>query len=81
MPYIYALFAERTDPREFVRTVQYADPTAAFRQVTSFGRYSFGIDHCDFGKARIVIAKNDEQVPDAFRKDQSFALFDVYIKR
>ncbi|NPV77353.1 MAG: hypothetical protein HPY59_13405 [Anaerolineae bacterium] len=41
MPYIYVLFYQQVDPNEFLSTVQYADPTAPFRHVSSFGRYTF----------------------------------------
>ncbi|WP_168121043.1 glycosyltransferase family 39 protein [Paenibacillus sp. HB172176] len=42
MPYIYVLFYERTDPGLFLSQVVYSNPGAAFQQVESFGRYSFG---------------------------------------
>jgi hypothetical protein len=80
MPYIYALFTERTDPRAFLRTVQYEDASAAFRQVHAFGRYTFGLERCDFSATQIVIARNDEAPPAPFIIDHSFAQFDVYKK-
>ncbi|MBP5167346.1 MAG: hypothetical protein ILP09_08840, partial [Oscillospiraceae bacterium] len=42
MPYIFALFYSRTPPEEFIESVVYADPEAAFRQVSAFGRFRFG---------------------------------------
>ncbi|MBO4330953.1 MAG: glycosyltransferase family 39 protein [Oscillospiraceae bacterium] len=42
MPYIFALFYSQTPPGEFVESVVYPDPEAAFRQVSSFGRFRFG---------------------------------------
>lgn len=42
MPYIYVLFYEKINPQEFQDSVVYANPGAAFQQVTSFGRYRFG---------------------------------------
>ena len=42
MPYVYVLFATGTPPEEFLATVEYADPEAAFRHVTRFGRWRFG---------------------------------------
>ena len=42
-PYIYALFASREDPHEFIRTVHYSTPGEEWQQVASFGRYRFGI--------------------------------------
>lgn len=41
MPYIYVLFETKADTREFLDTVRYRNPHGAFRQVSSFGRYSF----------------------------------------
>ncbi len=46
MPYIYALYADRTDPHEFLSTVRYEDEKAEFRRVESFGRFVFGIERC-----------------------------------
>ncbi len=41
MPYIYVLFETKPDTAEFLETVRYRNPRGAFRQVASFGRYSF----------------------------------------
>lgn len=41
-PYIYVLFYTQTPPQEFIDTVVYTYPDAAFRPVSSFGKYSFG---------------------------------------
>ncbi len=43
MPYIYALFATREDPREFLRTVKYKNAGEEFEEVSSYGRYQFGL--------------------------------------
>lgn len=43
MPYVFVLFYERTDPRNFLQSVTYVNPEAPFRAVQSFGRYHFGI--------------------------------------
>ena len=42
MPYIFALFATKTPPSDFLAAVDYVDPSAAFRKVRSFGRFHFG---------------------------------------
>ncbi len=42
MPYVYVLFTTGIPPEEFQATVRYADPEAAFRHVTRFGRWRFG---------------------------------------
>jgi hypothetical protein len=80
-PYIYALFSERTDPRYFLRTVRYVDATAPFRDVTAFGRYTFGLQRCEFGEATIVVARAGESVPETFVRNRSFSDFDVYARR
>ena len=41
MPYIYVLFETKADTPEFLETVRYRNPHGAFRQVSSFGKYSF----------------------------------------
>lgn len=41
MPYIFALFYEKTDPNVFQDTVQYVNPDSPFQSVSSFGRYYF----------------------------------------
>jgi 4-amino-4-deoxy-L-arabinose transferase-like glycosyltransferase len=80
-PDIYALFSEQTDPHAFLDSVQYADATARFRQVNTFGRYVFGLQRCDFGRASAVIARRDEHVPAPFARTESFGLFALYLKR
>ncbi|AIQ33729.1 ArnT family glycosyltransferase [Paenibacillus sp. FSL R5-0345] len=41
MPYIYALFYEKINPNDFLATVKYTNPGAAFQKVYTFGRYVF----------------------------------------
>jgi hypothetical protein len=41
-PYIFVLFYNKISPEDFQETVSYANPNAAFRQVTGFGKYRFG---------------------------------------
>ncbi|MDO8469250.1 MAG: glycosyltransferase family 39 protein [Candidatus Peribacter sp.] len=45
-PSIFVLFYGQLDPRDFFRTVVYENPNGSFRNVRSFGRYTFGLDHC-----------------------------------
>lgn len=42
MPYIFVLFYERINPHDFLESVVYVNPGAAFQQVSAFGRYRFG---------------------------------------
>ena len=41
MPYIYVLYETKADAREFLDTVRWRNPHGAFRQASSFGKYSF----------------------------------------
>jgi hypothetical protein len=78
MPYIYVLFSDPRDPQEHLKTVRYVDPTSPFREVTSFGRYTFGLERCDFSQAREIVSHHDEAVAAPFVKSRSFGMFDVY---
>ena len=59
-PYIFVLFANREDPREFYRTVRYENPGAEFQNVTSFSRYRFGLHNCSEA-AKVLVVAQDEQ--------------------
>jgi len=59
MPYIFALFYNREDPRLFARTVTYVNPGAEFESVRSFGRYQFGLSRCA-AAASTIVATHDE---------------------
>ncbi|MCA0757452.1 hypothetical protein KP806_20545 [Paenibacillus sp. N4] len=65
MPYIYVLFYERTDPRQFLSTVQYANPGAEFQQVRSFGRYVFEEPRIREGEEAAYIFPNGAPLPAA----------------
>jgi len=41
MPYVYALFVTGADPAEYLATVEYRNPGAAFEQVGAFGHFRF----------------------------------------
>jgi hypothetical protein len=83
MPYIYALFSERYDPREFQRTVKYDDPNSAFRQVASYGRHTFGLDQCDLNNAGALVVKKGESVPAGVdvARSETFGYFETHILR
>ena len=77
VPYIYALFTEKTDPSEYLRTVKY-DELAPTRQAMTFGRYTFGLQRCNFDSTKVIVATHYEQAPKEFRLDRVFGSFDVY---
>jgi 4-amino-4-deoxy-L-arabinose transferase-like glycosyltransferase len=60
-PYIYVLFYRKIDPNLFVRSVRYVNPGAAFQQVASFGRYTFGLQRCDHDRVQGYVVVEDEQ--------------------
>ncbi len=45
-PYIYVLFSEQMDPSVGPEKIKYINPQAQFRQVSSVGRYFFGLENC-----------------------------------
>jgi len=53
-PYIFALFASETPPENFVESVVYINENAAFRGVSSFGKYTFGPAEMACGDYAIV---------------------------
>lgn len=61
-PYIYVLFYTKYDSRDFVNTVKVKDENVEYRQVESFGKYSFenlnGIN--DFKKNTIYVIKKEQ---------------------
>lgn len=59
MPYIFVLFYNREDPRQFAETVKIDNPGAEFQDVTAFGRYRFGLDRCA-ETAWVIVATHDE---------------------
>jgi len=82
MPYIFVLFYAREDPRRFAETVVYENPGAEFQSVSSFGRYTFGLDRCR-DTADVVVAGNDEKGSfDAARyRAEDFERFSVLIQQ
>lgn len=58
-PYIYVLFYDRVPPGDFIDSVEYIDPDAAFRAVSSFGSYRFGGKMPEGDFAYIIPADNE----------------------
>jgi 4-amino-4-deoxy-L-arabinose transferase-like glycosyltransferase len=70
LPYIYALFANEEDPREFLRTVKYSNPGDEFQRVSSFARYQFGLPGMDQPEIGAIVVFADE----AFFSEKVFSL-------
>lgn len=80
MPYIYALFTEQTAPRTFQDTVKYASETSRTGFVASFGRYTFGLERCDYGAASVIVARTGDNMPGGLIGSKtSFGQFDVIV--
>jgi 4-amino-4-deoxy-L-arabinose transferase-like glycosyltransferase len=78
MPYIFALFTARPDPRDFTGTAVYKDPAAAFRQVASFDRFLFGSENCESrdGYTYVLTA---EEVPPRLGNRYTAEFFDNFV--
>jgi hypothetical protein len=59
-PYIFVLFYRKIDPHVFLETVQYENPGAAFQNVATFDRYTFGLNRCDPAATEAYVADQDE---------------------
>jgi hypothetical protein len=60
MPYIFALFFDETDPRQFNETVVYENPGAEFQWATHFGRFTFGVHRCSNPPYGAYVLHRDE---------------------
>jgi len=79
MPYIYAMFAEQTDPANYLDNIHYENVSAPFRFVQSFGRYAFGEENCA-GDPETIYVLNGETPPSngiQYQVEQ-FTHFQVY---
>ena len=63
MPYIFALMAEKPNPLDYLATVKYVNPDSEFREVRTFGRYTFGIENCTHIPSTIYIIRDDDKLP------------------
>ncbi len=61
MPQIYVLFYEKISPVLYLKTVKFKNPGAQFQQVSSFGRYGFGIDPKKIDRNKTYVFKNYEE--------------------
>ncbi|MGO4345599.1 glycosyltransferase family 39 protein [Paenibacillus sp. MCAF9] len=63
MPYIYVLFYEKMDPKQFMSTVDYINPGEPFQFVRAFGRYHFGQPELRPNEEAAYIFKNSDPIP------------------
>jgi len=78
MPYIFALFSEKSDPLNYLDTVKYVDPQAPLRQVASFGRYTFGWKNCIGSKSFVYLLRSDE-IPPPLGERYKFEFFENFV--
>jgi hypothetical protein len=63
MPYIFVLYTEQIPPAEFIKKVDYIDPTQPLREVRSLGRYTFGLENCQDAAGTSFILFDNEKFP------------------
>jgi hypothetical protein len=82
-PYIYVLFYRRIDPHLFLDTVHYKNPGGQFEHVSSFDRYTFGLDRCDPATTKGYVADQSEagQINDARFSTQQIGRYVVGLRR
>ena len=78
MPQVYTLFSETPPPWEYIKTVRFVDHNSSFGRVESYGRYTFGLEKCNYNSTQFVVAYADEQVSAGLNKIGSFGQFEVY---
>jgi hypothetical protein len=60
-PYIFVLFLEKMDPTDYLPTIVYEDPQAAFRHPTRLGRYRFGLRNCrNLSDGTVYVLENEK---------------------
>ncbi len=82
MPYIFALFSEKINPADYLSSVKYIDAKAPFREVQSFGLYTFGLENCPQENPKTIYILFTEAQPareDVRYKMTSFDRYRVYI--
>jgi 4-amino-4-deoxy-L-arabinose transferase-like glycosyltransferase len=83
-PYVYVLFYQRSDPREFLNSVVYSDPDASFRHAVSFGRYRFSEDvdmPLEGGGAYVVDNRESGRFPSQRFEVHSFKYYSAVLPR
>lgn len=80
-PYIFALFSEQMAPSVSPEEIVYVNPEAQYREVSSVGRYFFGLENCPPDSPNTYVLFFNELPPRAGRAFtvRQFDLFKVYI--
>jgi len=76
MPYIFALFSEKMDPKLYLNNIRYESNS---RQVISLGRYTFGENNCSSDPSITYILSNEKPPDNGIQYIvYNFDLFHVY---
>jgi hypothetical protein len=79
--YAFVLFYDRSDPREFAKTVVY-EGEGEFQGVKSYGRFTFGIDRCpDDTEAWILNNGDVDRFRDRAARIESFSDYSAVIAK
>jgi Dolichyl-phosphate-mannose-protein mannosyltransferase len=83
MPYIFVLFAEKTNPYLLQDEIVFKDPAAQFREVTSLGRYKFGLENCpiDAKTTYVLFFRESRPLPINGFVAKNFESYTVYIPK
>ncbi len=78
--YVYILWVEPDDPRNYLPTIEYFDPNAQFRKARKFGRFTFGIRNCaPVENAIYILTFETPPAGDVNYRIETYAAFRVYI--
>lgn len=81
MPYIYTLFANPISPAQFTASRVIADPDGEWQIVQSYGRYTFGLDHCEIPAATAFVLYKYEALPEnvVYASRVDYGNYSVYL--
>jgi 4-amino-4-deoxy-L-arabinose transferase-like glycosyltransferase len=78
--YAFVVFYDRSDPREFAKTVEYENDGSEFQGVRSFGRFTFGIERCpDDTEAWILDNGDVDRFRDRAARIENFSNYSAVI--
>jgi uncharacterized membrane protein len=78
--YVYMLWVEPDDPRNYLPTIEYFDPNAQFRIARKFGRFTFGMQNCIPADNLIYILTSETPLPgDVEYRIETYGAFTVFI--
>jgi 4-amino-4-deoxy-L-arabinose transferase-like glycosyltransferase len=79
MPYIYVLFSQRLNPKDYLPGIKYVNPRGAFRQVRQLDRYSFGLNNCPGDDKVVYVLSAAGEMPPHSNVTYSQATFGEFV--